>query len=124
MGVEILYGEEMQQGIWDWLRENEAFIDIAYLNRPHIAVKYIDFLRQNTNIKCIYYGHDLHFLRLLREYELNGDIRTKRESDYWKSIEFSVMRSADMSYYPSQSEVDAIDTLDTRIRVKAITAYL
>lgn len=124
MGVEILYGEEMQQGIWDWLRENEAFIDIAYLNRPHIAVKYIDFLRQNTNIKCIYYGHDLHFLRLLREYELNGDIRTKRESDYWKSIEFSVMRSADMSYYPSQSEVDAIHALDPRIRVKAITAYL
>ena len=124
MGVEILYGEDMQSGIWDWIRENQLFIDIAYLNRPHIAIKYIDFLRENTGIRCIYYGHDLHFLRLLREYELNGDIRTKRESDYWKSIEFTVMQKADMSYYPSEAEVEAIHALDPKIRVKAITAYL
>ena len=124
MGVEILYGEDMQSGIWDWIRENQLFIDIAYLNRPHIAIKYIDFLRENTGIRCIYYGHDLHFLRLPREYELNGDIRTKRESDYWKSIEFTVMQKADMSYYPSEAEVEAIHALDPKIRVKAITAYL
>ena len=124
MGVEILYGEEMQQGIWDWLRENEAFIDIAYLNRPHIAVKYIDFLRQNTNIKCIYYGHDLHFLREYREYELTGDIQKKRESDYWKSIELSLMEKAAVSYYPSYVEVDAVHELRPEFRLKAITAYV
>ena len=61
------------------------------MNRPHIAVKYVDFLKKNTNIKIIYYGHDLHFLREYREYELTGDIQKKRESDYWKSIELSLM---------------------------------
>lgn len=124
MGVEILYGEQMQSGIWEWLKENQEFIDIAYLNRPHIAMKYIDFIRENTNIKCIYYGHDLHFLRLLREYELSGDIRKKRESDYWKSIEFTVMQKSDMSYYPSEREIEAVHALDPKIRVKAITAYV
>ena len=124
MGVEILYGETMQRGIWDWIRKNQEYIDIAYLNRPHITIKYIDFLRNNTNIKCIYYGHDLHFMRLMREYELDGDIRTKREADYWKSIEFSVMSKADMSYYPSELEAEAIHAVDPKIRVKAITAYV
>ena len=124
LGVEILYGETMQRGIWDWIRKNQEYIDIAYLNRPHITIKYIDFLRNNTDIKCIYYGHDLHFMRLMREYELDGDIRTKREADYWKSIEFSVMSKADMSYYPSELEVEAIHTVDPGIKVKAITAYV
>ncbi|MDO4265816.1 MAG: glycosyltransferase [Eubacteriales bacterium] len=124
MGVEILYGQEMQSGIWDWIKENQAFIDIAYLNRPHIAIKYIEFIRDNTDIKCIYYGHDLHFMRLTREYELTGDIRTKREADYWKNIEFTVMRKAEVSYYPSELEVEEIHAVDPEIPVKAITAYL
>ena len=47
---------------------NKDEIDFAYLNRPHIATKYVDFIKENTNIKVIYYGHDLHFLRLGREY--------------------------------------------------------
>ena len=124
LGIEILYGEDYQNNIQDWILKNQQFIDIAYLNRPHIAVKYIDFLKEQTQIKCIYYGHDLHFLRLLREYELNGDIRTKRESDYWKSVEFSVMERADMVYYPSQNEIDAIHAINPKIPAKAITAYV
>ena len=124
LGIEILYGEDYQNNIQDWIKRNEGFIDIAYLNRPHIAVKYIDFLKEQTGIKCIYYGHDLHFLRLMREYELNGDIRTKRESDYWKSVEFSVMEQADMVYYPSQNEIDAIHAIRPNLPAKAITAYV
>lgn len=123
-GVEILYGSEMQENCLEWIKQNQEFIDVCYLNRPHIAIKYIDFIKENTNIKCIYYGHDLHFLRLRREYELNGDIRTKREADYWKSVEFSVMEKADMVYYPSQNEIDAIHELRPDIPAKAITAYV
>ena len=124
MGVEILYGAEYQSGIWDWILKNKDEIDFAYLNRPHIAVKYVDFLKKNTNIKIIYYGHDLHFLREYREYELTGDIQKKRESDYWKSIELSLMEKAAVSYYPSYVEVDAVHELRPEFRLKAITAYV
>ena len=55
--------------------KNEDEIDFAYLNRPHIATKYVDLLKKHTDIKIIYYGHDLHFLREYREYELTGDIQ-------------------------------------------------
>ncbi|MCI8455143.1 MAG: glycosyltransferase [Lachnospiraceae bacterium] len=124
MGVEILYGPEYQAGIWDWFLKNKDEIDFAYLNRPHIAVKYVDFLRQNTQIKRIYYGHDLHFLREYREYELTGDIQKKRDSDYWRSIEFSLMEKAAVSYYPSQTETEAIHAVNPALRLKAITAYV
>ena len=124
MGIEILYGAEYQTGIWDWLKENGGEISFAYLNRPHIATKYIDYIKDHTDIKVIYYGHDLHFLRERREYELTGDIQKKRESDYWKSIEFTLMYKAAISYYPSYVERDAIHEVDQSIRVKAITAYV
>lgn len=124
MGVEILYGPEYQAGIWDWIMKNKDEIDFAYLNRPHIATKYVDFIRQNTNIKIIYYGHDLHFLREYREYELTGDIRKKRDSDYWKSIEFSLMEKAAVAYYPSYVEEEAIHAVRPELNVKAITAYV
>lgn len=124
MGVEILYGEEYQAGIWDWITKNKDEIDFAYLNRPHIATKYVDFLKNNTDIKIIYYGHDLHFLREYREYELTGDIQKKRDSDYWKSIEFSLMEKAAVSYYPSYVERDAIHAVKPELKVKAITAYV
>lgn len=124
MGIEILYGEEYQTKIWDWLKENGDQIAFAYLNRPHIASKYIDYIKENTNIKVIYYGHDLHFLRELREFELTGDLEKKRDSDYWKSVEFSMMYQAAMSYYPSDVEVEAIHKIDPSIPVKAITAYV
>lgn len=124
MGIEILYGPEYQSGIWDWIMKNKDEIDFAYLNRPHIATKYVDFLKKNTDIKIIYYGHDLHFLREYREYELTGDIQKKRESDYWKSIEFSLMEKAAVSYYPSYVEEEAIHAVKPEIPVKAITAYV
>lgn len=124
MGIEILYGEEYQTKIWDWLKEHGKDIAIAYLNRPHIAGKYVDFIKDHTDCKVIYYGHDLHFLRERREFELTGDIQKKRDSEYWKSVEFSMLYKAAMSYYPSHVEVEAIHKIDGSIPVKAITAYV
>ncbi|MCI8661475.1 MAG: glycosyltransferase [Lachnospiraceae bacterium] len=124
MGIEILYGAEYQVKIWDWLRDHGDDIGVAYLNRPHIASKYIDYILDNTDMKVIYYGHDLHFLREGREYQLTGDLKKREEAEYWKSIELSLMGKASVSYYPSYVERDAIRAMDPTISVKDITAYV
>ena len=124
MGIEVLYGPEYQVKIWDWLREHGDDIDVAYLNRPHIASKYIDYILDNTDIKVIYYGHDLHFLRESREYQITGDPKIREDAEYWKSIELTLMSKAAVSYYPSYIERDAIREIDPTISVKDITAYV
>ncbi|MDD3253993.1 MAG: glycosyltransferase [Lachnospiraceae bacterium] len=124
IGIEILYGPEYQVGIWDWLRDHGDDIAVAYLNRPHIASKYIDYILDNTDIKVIYYGHDLHFLRESREYQITGDLKIKEDAEYWKSIELTLMSKAAVSYYPSYIERDAIHEIDDTIPVKDITAYV
>lgn len=124
LGIEVLYGNQMRLGIKEWILKNAKDIHLVYLNRPHIANEYIDFIKENTNLKVIYYGHDLHFLREYREYELTKDKEHRVNSKYWKNIEFSVMRKADISYYPSKIETDYINDLDDSIKTKAITAYV
>ncbi len=124
LGIEVLYGPYYAEHIFDWLNQNKLEIDYAFLNRPHISIKYIDFLRERTAIKTIYYGHDLHFLRNKREYELTGDEQKKKESEEWRKKELYLMKKADISYYPSYIEEEEIHKIDPNIPVKAITAYV
>lgn len=124
MGVEVLYGPYYAKHWSDWLAENGTHIDYVFLNRPHISVKYIDKVRQKTSAKIIYYGHDLHFLREQREYELTGDSSLLKSAEEWKQKELTLMQKADVSYYPSYVEVQEIQRLDASLLVRAIPAYL
>jgi glycosyltransferase involved in cell wall biosynthesis len=124
MGVEVLYGDEFREGrILNWIEVNGPYIDFAFLNRPHIAEKYIGFIREHTNIACIYYGHDLHYLREAREYELTGDKKRLEESEHWKKVEFSIMHNCEAVYYPSTMEEEEIRRLDPSIPVKSVSVY-
>ncbi len=124
MGIEILSGADYEAGIWNWLRDHGKDIAIAYLNRPHIAIKYVDFLKENTSCRIIYYGHDLHYLREGREYMLTKDEERLKSAEYWKAIEMSLFYKADMSYYPSYVEREAVKSEDENIPVKDIVAYV
>jgi len=124
MGIEVLYGEWYAKHIKDWLRDNGEYIDVVFLNRPHISVKYIDHLRRYTRARIIYYGHDLHYLREEREYQLTGNRALLNSAAEWKRLEFELMKKADITYYPSQVEVDAIQREEPSITAKAIPAYI
>ena len=124
MGIEVLYGPYYAQNWQDWIKENASQFNYVFLNRPHISVKYIDFIRENTNARIIYYGHDLHFLREMRKYELTHDKQALEDSEMWKEKEFDLMKKADVVYYPSNVEEEEIRKIDTSINVKAIVAYI
>ena len=124
MGIEVLYGPYYAEHWIDWLKENGNNIRYAFLNRPHIAVKYIDAVRQYSSAKIVYYGHDLHFMRTYREYELTKDAVYLKEAEEWKSRELSLMRKADMAYYPSPVEEAEIHRVAPDASVKAIPGYL
>lgn len=124
MGIEVLYGPYYANNWKEWVKENAEFIDYVFLNRPHIAVNYIDFIRNNTNARIIYYGHDLHFLRELRKYEVTKDEKALTDSEDWKKKELDLMKKADVVYYPSNVEVREIAKMDETIKAKAITAYI
>ena len=124
MGIEVLYGPDYARNWKQWIIDNGVYIDYVFLNRPHIAPKYLDHIRQHTKAKIMYYGHDLAYLRELREYEITGDASFRDSAQEWQPKELALMRSADMAYYPSYVEVEEIHSIDPSIAVKAIPAYL
>ena len=124
LGIEVLYGINYKDNIYNWILENKDNIDIAYLNRPQITEKYIDYIKDNTDIKIIYYGHDLHYLREQREAELNNDEDKLKQSSKTKALEYSIMKKSDVVYYPSIVEENIIKKEDKNINVKAIHAYI
>ncbi|QHW31548.1 glycosyltransferase [Paenibacillus rhizovicinus] len=124
MGIEVLYGNWHARNIDQWLEWNGSYIDVTYLNRPHISIKYIDKVRKYTKSKVIYYGHDLHFLREMREYELTGNSALLRSAEEWKTLESELFNKSDISYYPSQVEIDEIKQLFPKVRARAIPAYI
>lgn len=123
MGIEVLYGSYYQSHVFQWLDRNHREIDFVFLNRPHISIKYIDYFYNKTNIKIIYYGHDLHFLRNMREYRLTGDAAKLREAKEWKKQELYLLEKANVSYYPSYVEAEEIQKINSHIQVRAVTAY-
>lgn len=124
LGIEVLYGVYYRDQWKKWVEQNKDSIEYVFLNRPHISEKYIDFLRDKTNAKIIYYGHDLAFLREYREYLITGDMRHYNDSEIWKYKELELMRKSDCAYYPSEVEVEEVNEIDSAINIKAIPAYI
>ncbi|WP_322923933.1 glycosyltransferase [Paenibacillus campi] len=124
LGVEVLYGEKYQNNIDLWIEQNGQYITHVFLNRPHISIKYIDTIRKYSNAKIIYYGHDLHYLREQREYELSGNKELLAQAERWKKTEVELFTKSDMVYYPSQVEIDKIHETLPEIQAKAIPAYI
>lgn len=124
MGIEVLHGPYYQKHWKQWLLENSAQIDVIYLMRPHIAGKYIDIVNSLVpKPKTIYFGHDLHYLRLLRQFEVEQDSQYRKDADKWKKIEFDLFSKVDRVFYPSIVEVEEIIKEDASINVRAIPLY-
>ncbi|WP_238651032.1 glycosyltransferase [Paenibacillus piscarius] len=124
MGVEVLYGPSYEKDIKKWFKVNGQYFDFVFMNRPHISIKYIDWIKEFTQAKVIYYGHDLHYLREEREYELTGNPVLLKQAENWREIEGELFEKSDVVYYPSQVEVDKIKEQFTALNVKAIPAYI
>lgn len=124
LGVEVLYGDYYINHINDWIDENGKDIDYIFAERPHIAAKYINALQASSNAKFLYFGHDFHFLRLKREAELEKSRKLLCEAYYYKKMELVILRRADMSYYLSNVEIDAIKEIDPSIKVKKAPIFM
>lgn len=110
MGIEVLYGRYYMERFKDWTLENKEYFDYIFINRPHIGYKYMKFFSENLpKVKTIYYGHDLHFLREYREYEITKDKAKLDQSRRSKVIELDIMKRADIVLTVSPEEKAIID---------------
>lgn len=124
LGIEVLVGRWYASNWKKWIKLNSKFIDCVYLNRPHISIKYIDFIKKNTQARILYYGHDLHSLREQRRYEVEKRQDILKLAKEWEQMEFQIFSKADVIYFPSAAEIEAIKNRLPNLNAKAIPAYV
>ena len=96
-GIEVLYGNYFKnEKLEIWLKKNLRYFKYIYLQRPEITIKYIDLIKKYSSEKVIYFAHDLHYVRLSREYEITGDIKKLIQSRDIKRIEMKIFNKVDI----------------------------
>ena len=124
MGVEVLYGNYFVENCKEWLIDNSKYFDYVYTNRPQVSMEYIDLLKKYSKAKIIYYGHDLHYLREQRQYELEHDEELLKSSKRWKKIEFELICKADIIYAVGEYEAAVIKREFPKKNIRCVPAYI
>lgn len=124
MGIEVLYGNWYYHSINEWLKLNGKYFDYVYMNRPHITEKYIDIVKQYSDAKVIYFGHDLHYLREQRNYEVTGEKSLLESSAKWKEKEFTLFKKSDVIHVVGDYEQQVIQREFSNKAVRNIPLYI
>lgn len=123
-GVEIIYGERHVGHFRDYVRSSRDDLDVVLLSRPHVATPYLKDVRGIApDLRVVYYGHDLHFRRMLAEAEVTGRGELIAQAREMEQEERAVWRGVDQVLYPSQEEVDAVLALEPGVNASAIAPY-
>lgn len=124
MGIEVLYGDFYCMHWKEWMKENLKYFDYIYLQRPHIAVKFIDIIKKYAHGKIFYFAHDLHYLRTYRNYLVTGDANALKESEYWKPIEMELFTKADVGHVVGSYEQKVMQEALPRKVIRNIPLYI
>ncbi len=124
LGIEVLYGPGYAADWKNWFQERGEYFDYVFLNRPHIAEKYIAWMRRHSPAKIFYYGHDLHFLREQRRLEVEQDEAVATAVEQWKARELRLCAESDVVYFPSRVETELLSGLLPGKTIKTIPAYI
>ncbi|KAA9011329.1 glycosyltransferase [Sphingobium limneticum] len=107
MGVEVIYGANYRNSFADFIHGRADLYDVVFAQRPHIARHYIKDIRENSRAKILYYGHDLHYKRMMAAKAV-GEPITDTEIADMRRQELDVCAQADVIFYPDQVEVDMV----------------
>jgi len=127
-GVEVFYGPEYLDGFEAWIKSNGPYVDYVLLSRPSVAVDFIDALERHCKAPRLFYGHDIHHLRLAEQVRLEpGNAEARSDLNYFERLEPQIWRRMNAVYYPSESETarvsDWVRSEDLAIKVKTIPVY-
>lgn len=127
-GVEVVYGLEYAGKFAEWIQEFGREFDAVMLSRPHVAIGFLDAVRAHCPAPILYYGHDVHYLRLDEQLRLQPDdlvLRAQRSEAM--RLEQHLWKQVDAVFYPSEDEVrhvrEWLDANAPKVRCHAVPAY-
>jgi GT2 family glycosyltransferase/ubiquinone/menaquinone biosynthesis C-methylase UbiE len=124
LGIEVIFGTKYFGRFPEFLKDRADLYDAVLLSRPHISKDFIDDIRRLTKARVLYYGHDVHFMRMRSQLE-KGDTRVTEEAILqMRTMELDVCQHSDVVLYPSEDEAALMrDLVPANVRSLAVPAY-
>ena len=108
-GIEVFYGIEYLGKFSEWAAENGKYIDFFLLSRPAIADEFIGAIRAHSKARVLFYGHDIHHLRLRSQLEIDPTNRTvAKAANAYEQMEKNIWTRVDVVMYPSDEETEFV----------------
>ena len=124
IGIEVLYRPYIEN-VDSHLREFGSSYDLVFLFRPHVASLYLKKVQEYCPLaKTLYYPHDLHHLRMMREAHVLGDGALLSESENIKNHELDAIKSVDLAIMVSEQEAELIRAEAPAANVKTFPLVL
>lgn len=123
LGVEVFYGPEYWNNFGSWVAVNGHYLHCALLSRPNVAIDFIEPLRLHSDARLLFYGHDIHHLRMFEQASVHSaDAAFKNEAVKMEELERRVWSMVDVVYYPSDAET-AYVRANSRVPVRTIPLW-
>ncbi len=121
MGVEVLSAPVTLAA---WLDRYGRHLHAVWTARPDVTAPLLDLLRSTTDAPILYYPHDLHHLREMRRFRLDGDLDALVESNRVRRLEMAIFREVDVVMTPSAAEAAIISAAVPAATVRVIPPYI
>lgn len=107
----------------EFFQTNNDVIDEILVCRPEIATEVLPIVKKYTNAPVVYYTHDLHFLRLEKQFQLHPTLSHKSALEIMRNKEVAIFCSVDKILSPSEEEARIIRALTPDTEVITVNPY-
>lgn len=110
LGVHVFYGLDRYGNFQEWAKNHGEIYHQVLISRPLVSDEYLEPLKLLFDQKkLVYYGHDIHHLRLYEQYQIDNNPKTKEKALFYEELEKKLWKVFNTILYPSQSEVDYVN---------------
>ncbi len=106
-----------------WISAQGREIDHILVIRPDIAADAMPHVLRSGNAILSFYGVDLHFARMRRQAELDGDPRLFSAAAAMEALERRVWRNFDVVIYPSEEEAATVRAMAPDVLARGIVPF-
>ena len=123
-GIEVIYKSSYMKNFDVWLKNNLKYFNYVFLQRPNVAVKYINIIKKYFHGKLLYFAHDLNYNRLFREYKITGKEKFLKQSKFWEKKEMEIIYQSDVCYVVGNYEEELLKKIFKYKPIRNIPIYI
>lgn len=122
-GIEVVCGEHWEGRFERLARVAGDEFDAVVLSRPEQAEAAAAHLRAHSRARLLYYGHDLHHVRMGMEARLRGDAALAEDATAMRARERAIWREVDAVLCPSREEAAVVSADVGAEKVHVVPLY-